>query len=119
MNEGIRFSLLYLDRSKTLGDSQRFRNRLSAFYWEFLHETQQSQIVRAIQLEIGADVPFATYSYSLSDFFKKTELRDLLDSITVIYRALISSGYGNLAEKWKNFIQRSLSEENLGFRIDT
>jgi len=36
MNEGVRFSLLYLDRSESLKDSKRFRNRLAAFYLQFL-----------------------------------------------------------------------------------
>jgi hypothetical protein len=89
MNEGQRFSLLYLDRSKLLRDSQRFRNRLATFYWEYLHKFHESQIVKAVQLEIGADIPFGYLGYNFQDFFKKVELRDLLDSITIIYRAII------------------------------
>jgi len=36
MEVGKRFSLLYLDRSKTLRDSTRFRNRLAAFLFILL-----------------------------------------------------------------------------------
>lgn len=118
MNEGQRFSLLYLDRSKILRDSQRFRNRLAAFYWKSLHD-YQDKIVTAIHLEIGANVPTTAYSYDVSDFFKKTDLRDLLDSITVIYNTLIGFSHSVKAENWKQFIQRAFSEENMGYRLDT
>jgi len=90
MNEGQRFSLLYLDRSKIFKDSQRFRNRLAAFYWKSLFKNND-KIVTAIQSEIGAEVPSALYGYSITDFIKETELRDLLDSITVIYKVMISN----------------------------
>ena len=56
MNEGKRFSLLYLDRSEPLRDSKRFRNRLAAFYWESLDKYHENRISHSIQLEIGAEV---------------------------------------------------------------
>jgi hypothetical protein len=118
MEVGKRFSLLYLDRSKTLRDSQRFRNRLAAFYWKSLHSLHASDIVHAIQLEIGAEVPFIVGSYSGSDFFKQSELRDLLDSITVIYKLVKGGPFGNVPDNWKNFVGRAISEENLGYRLD-
>ena len=117
MNEGMRFSLLYLDRSESLRDSKRFRNRLAAFYWETLHEYYKNEIVKSIQLEIGAEVPFIVSSYSVSEFFKITELRDLLDSITVIYKA-IAGNWEQSANKWREFVARAISEENLGYRVD-
>ncbi len=118
MNEGVRFSLLYLDRSESLKDSKRFRNRLAAFYQESLHEYYEDGIVKSIHLEIGAEVSSIFSGYIVSDFFKKTELRDLLDSITVIYKALSSAGSDQIADKWKGFVARALSEENLGYQLD-
>ncbi|MFI5331211.1 MAG: hypothetical protein ACHQ2F_09305 [Desulfobaccales bacterium] len=118
MEEGQRFSLLYLDRSKILRDSPRFRNRLAAFYWESLFEGYNSKIVAAIQTEIGAEVPSAVYGYSVPDFFKETELRDLLDSITVIYKVVVYPGDLRRGEEWKTFVRRALSEENMGYRLD-
>lgn len=121
MEVGKRFSLLYLDRSKTLRDSARFRNRLAAFYWQSLHEYYKEDIRRAIQLEIGAEVPFIVSSYDVSEFFIKSELRDLLDSITIVYKT-VKSMYGSNglieAENWKDFVGRAISEENLGYRLD-
>ena len=113
----MRFSLLYLDRSESLKDSKRFRNRLAAFYWESLHEYYKAHIVKSIQLEIGAEVPFLISSYSVSDFFKTGELRDLLDSITVIYNTLITEP-GGPATQWKTFVAKAMSEENMGYRLD-
>lgn len=119
MEVGKRFSLLYLDRSKTLRDSKRFRNRLAAFYWESLHKFYESQIIRAIQSEIGAEVPFSVTSFSVSAFFKESELRDLLDSITVIYQVIKKNWVSkDLTEQWKSFVGRAISEENLGYRLD-
>lgn len=121
MEVGKRFSLLYLDRSKTLRDSQRFRNRLTAFYWKELHKLFGGDIKRAIQLEIGAEVPFIGGSYDVSEFFKQSELRDLLDSITIVYKTIKTKyGGGNVvrAENWKDFVGRAISEENLGYRLD-
>jgi hypothetical protein len=104
-----------------LRDSARFRNRLAAYYSESLHEHYQSDIVRAIKLEIGAEVPFIVVSHSVSDFLKQSELRDLLDSITVIYK-VVKTKYGEngviAAEEWKSFIGKAISEENLGYRLD-
>ena len=113
----MRFSLLYLDRSESLRDSKRFRNRLSAFYWESLHKYHKNRIVKSIQLEIGAEVPLIVSSYSVSEFFKKSELRDLLDSITVIYNSLIPAP-GGPATQWKAFVAKAMSEENMGYRLD-
>jgi hypothetical protein len=56
--------------------------------------------------------------YSLSKFFKKNELRDILDSITLTYQTVRDSGWKQSAEQWKSFVARNLKEENLGYRLD-
>lgn len=119
MNEGEKFSLVYLNRSEPVRDSQRFRNRLAAYYWESLHKYYDSAIVKIIQKEIGAEVPFTAMSYSVSDFFKKNETRDVLDAITLIYRILSPSGPSQSSEQWKQFVSRVMKEENLGYQLDT
>lgn len=117
MEEGKQFSLLYLDRSKTLRDSQRFRNRLAAFFSQFLNDDFNDEIAQIIKLEIGAEITRSISSYLVSDFFKKGELRDLLDSITVIYNNLITMP-GGPATQWKAFVAKAMSEENMGYRLD-
>jgi len=117
MEKGKKFSLLYLDRSKPLGDSKRFRNRLAAFYSEELNK-YESYIAKAIELQIGAEVPFGMGFYMVSDFFRQSELRDLLDSITVIYKIFNSPSFRSIPSRWKNFVTAAISEENLGYRLD-
>ncbi len=112
MNEGMKFSLLYLDRSKSLKDSKRFRKRLSAFFYENLN-FHDSLIGTQIEMEVGAEVNSAIYN-----FIVNTNLRDLLDSITIIYETLCKVQYGRESEKWKEFVERVLLEENLGYRLD-
>jgi hypothetical protein len=111
MEEGKRFSLIYLERSAPVRDSARFRNRLAAYYWDNLYGDYKEKIRRVIQKEIGAEIPVnKTVGYSVPDFFKKNELRDVLDSITLIYQVVIRSGYPSRAENWKKsicYIERS------------
>jgi len=80
VEHGLRFSQLYLDRSKLVGDSVRFRNRLSAYFVP-VHQRLQLAYGRAIELETGAKVG----QLQIGDFFERAELRDVLDAITVIY----------------------------------
>jgi len=119
MVEGLRFSLVYLDRSTPLKDSQRFRNRLDAYCSEVLSEVQViPNIAKAIRREIGVEVQYlGNHFYSISGFFRQRELRDILDSITVIYQVL--QGYGNHPNLWKDFVSRVLFEENMGYRLDS
>lgn len=114
MGEGIRFSLLYLERSTPAKDSQRFRNRLAAYYWDNLHRYYEDKIYKIIELETGAEIPRTVIGYNLSDFFKENELRDVLDSITLIYRVLGD----NQKTEWENFVKRVFKEEHLGYQLD-
>jgi hypothetical protein len=119
MEEGKRFSQVYLERLAPLRDSVRFRNRLVAYYWEHLHDVHEERIRRLIQRETGAEIPFVSTSYSLAHFFKSNEIRDILDSITLIYQVLVEVGWKNWAENWKEFVARILKEENLGYQLDS
>lgn len=119
MNEGKRFSLVYLDRSTPLKDSQRFRNRLAAYHNENFHYNHNEMIAKAILRETGAEISYEHRGYNLAKFFKNNELRDILDSITLIFQALKNSGYDVSAENWMKFVARVLSEENIGYRLDS
>ena len=114
--EGLRFSHVYLKRDAILRDSIRFRKRLGGYYGEHLSD-HNSKIATEIKREIGIDVPFTYMSYNIQEFFERAELRDLLDSITLIYQLTlrISRIYAN---QWLVFVQRAIQEENLGYRID-
>ena len=71
MEEGKRFSLVYLDRSSPLKDSKRFRNRIAAYYLENLDDRYNIQIKKIIERETGAEVHLSGYGYDLESFFKK------------------------------------------------
>lgn len=119
MENGKRFSLLYLERSTPIRDSARFRNRLAAYYWDYLNDHCKEPIRKIIQKETGSEIPFIRMSgYSIGDFFKRNELRDVLDSITLIYQVLLAGGWRSAAENWRTFVSRVLKEENMGYQLD-
>lgn len=117
MDEGNKFSLIYIQRTEPVRDSQRFRNRLSAYYCEYLDD-YEDKIVNIIEKETGAEIPSSIGHYNMSSFFKKNEFRDVLDSITLIFRLLSNSGYTHIAKPWKQFVARVMKEENLGYQLD-
>src|SRR3989338_1104213 len=120
MEEGQRFSLIYLERSGPVRDSTRFRNRLAAYYLDHLHENFKGPICKIIVKETGAEIRFIMgWGYDLENFFKKNDLRDVLDSITLIYQVVKTSGLTSLADNWKGFVARVLQEENLGYQLDS
>lgn len=122
MEEGKRFSLLYLERSVPVRDSQRFRNRLVAYYNDHCGKDISRSIKKIIEMETGAKVPFGYDSYRIDSFIEKSETRDVLDAITIIYRVLRGRGLPTsvkCAEDWRLFVSRVLSEENLGYKLDS
>lgn len=114
---GKRFSHLYMERGEPQKDSKRFRKRLSAYFNEHLDASFNSSVVKAIEQELGVDVPVLGVGYrSFELFFDKSELRDVLDSITVISNVLNYSIH--YFPGWAKFVQRVFKEENLGYRLD-
>ena len=117
MIEGKRFSQVYLDKGVPVNDSIRMRNRLSAAFEEMLHD-YQSQIVKVIHKETGVKVPFRYSSYMFDEFIEKCDIRDLLDSITLIFQYLMNSARFSSAEQWHQFVTRVFKEENVGYGLD-
>ncbi len=119
MSQGQRFSLLYLDRNEPVRDSQRFRNRLVAFYWEKLDKEHKTDIQNILKIEAGIEIPYvARVGFMSSEVLKKNEIRDVLDSITLIYQCLYKKKFSRLAIEWKEFVDRCLKEENVGYQLD-
>ena len=118
MEEGKRFSLIYLERSAPARDSQRFRNRLAAYYRDKLNKNYGYEIRNIIESETGAKVPHSPVYSGIPDFFKENELRDVLDSVTLIYTA-IKENYSHNDKEWMNFVERVFKEENLGYKLDS
>jgi hypothetical protein len=119
MEEGKRFSQVYLDRRTPLRDSVRFRNRLCAYYSQLLIGDYTYKIVNIVEAETGAKILRGQYGPDLTYFFEMGEPRDILDAITLIYRVIYDAGNRTGAESWKNFVARTLREENLAYRLDS
>ena len=119
MEEGKRFSQIYLERGAPVRDSQRFRNRLSAYYSDQLLINYYGEIEKIIHKETGAKIPWG-HGPDINLFIEKGELRDVLDSITLIYQAVREKQrYNADAENWKTFVARVFREENLGYQLDS
>ena len=86
MDEGKRFSHVYLERTEPVKDSPRFRNRLGSYCYDNFDDGTSFGIIKIIKKETGADIPLirSTFSLVLEDFFKKNAMRDILDSITLM-----------------------------------
>ncbi len=117
MTEGKRFSQIYLEKGIPLKDSRRMRNRISAYYWDAL-ERDSSSLVQLIHKETGAKVPYSMGGYMLTEFFEECEVRDLLDSVTLIYKYYKQRNNQQRADNWVQFASRVFKEENVGYRID-
>ena len=117
MIEGQRFSQVYLDQKTQVTDSERMRNRISAIYFDLLH-SNSSEIVKLIHRETGAKVPFVVSNFSLTQFIEQCEVRDLLDSITIIYQYFVGKRDSRSSDAWHAFVTRVFKEENLGYRLD-
>ena len=114
---GKRFSFLYLERGKPVQDSERFRKRLSMFAIKTL-EDYQSRFYELTALELGVTIDQKSYEPYFSAFFERSELRDLLDAITLIRHELVRRKRKDLADRWVYFVERVFDEENLGYRVD-
>jgi hypothetical protein len=118
MEEGKRFSQVYLERGAPIRESVRFRNRLSAYFSRYLGNNHTVRVASVIEAETGTKIPRIGTYYDIPTFFERNELRDIFDSITLIYQVLNAAGYKTDAETWKSFVTRVIEEENLGYRLD-
>ncbi len=80
---GKRFSHLYIERGPPARDSERFRRRLGAYFEQHFWE-QRPEIVLALQAELGVEVPAGASELSVSEFFKRDSMSDVLDAVTII-----------------------------------
>ena len=97
MIEGQKFSQVYIDKGSLDNDSIRMRNRISAKAYDLLH-SDRHEIKNYIEVETGAKVPFVVNDFSLPKFFEKCEIRDLLDSVTLIFRYFFAKQYSDKAK---------------------
>lgn len=111
-SEGLRFSQNYLRRGEPVRDSARMRRRLLRAFCD----GQSINVISAAQVEAetGTVIPWTGYGHNWEVYFGNCELRDLLDTITLVARGL------NTADRqyWIESTARIFREENAGYRID-
>ena len=111
-----RFSQLYLERGAPERDSARMRTRLGAAVpdldasWDFLASER-------IKAELGISTSKITISGGWVAFFKSIELRDVLDTVTIVF-SLLRRTRGPYADNFLNNVARIFAEENVGYRVD-
>lgn len=112
---GKPYSHIYVERRPATEDSARFRGRLAAYLRNRSFELRV-HLARALREELGVRID----PTGLGEFFEECSLRDLLDSITHVARAVWGSGKhpSEYASEWLSFVHRVLNEESIGYRLD-
>ncbi|MES2711604.1 MAG: hypothetical protein V4653_08485 [Pseudomonadota bacterium] len=114
-----RYSQLYIDRGKSGQDSARFRKRLGAYAQNIIPFDKRYIFIDALTSRLGISLPYnPNTGVRIATFFDKSELRDVLDAITLVSDVLLSTGYKMQNLQWKNTISAVISEENLAYRLD-
>lgn len=120
------FSRVYCTPDAAQQDSVRMRRRIGRYISDF---SDTSFIVERIERETGARVPYTGY-VNLDSFFQTADLRDVLDSITHVYSALLdnatirsryvseSDALKFAAAQWRTFVGRVLAEEHTTYELD-
>jgi hypothetical protein len=98
-------------------DSARLRNRLGAFAWK-MDEATRGAFVQLVEAETGAKVPYGVATHDVGKFFATAEMRDVLDAVTCMTRALRERYGARDAEEWIAFCQRAFAEEGMANSID-
>jgi hypothetical protein len=81
---GKRFSHVYLERGEPVPDSQRMRTRVHALFRKLKFHEDNIGAGALIESKVGVKVP----GYHLFDrWFENCGLRDLLDTVTVLFEA--------------------------------
>jgi hypothetical protein len=113
--KGQLFSHVYLERGQPKSDDRRLRNRVFA-----LGQTIElrSSLADSIHLNLGVKVPMGYERYNWERFFAECEIQDLLSTITLAHRLLISRREHIRAQGWAQGIARIFAEQNVHYEID-
>lgn len=116
--EGEFFSRLYIERGTPVRDSPRLRKRLLAYLQQdpFLSAGLHDIVAEAAR-EIGIPFPYGAATLDIAWLYGEGEIRDVLDSITVVCR-LAKQRNPSAAKNWIEFVRRALREESMWYSID-
>jgi hypothetical protein len=68
--------------------------------------------------ELGVTIPQSGSSYFFETFIRKSEVRDLLDGITIIFREIQATDKARVQAGFRAEVERMMREENLSYRVD-
>jgi hypothetical protein len=109
---GKRYSHVYLSpEGEPVRDSERMRRRLAFFFTKEIVRT--GDLVGLVRTELGIDVPMGPERALWGKYFETVELRDLLDTITLVWHVA-----GSAAMRWLEFVERVFREEHTAFTVD-
>lgn len=122
---GERFSRVYLEKGPPLEDSPRMRFRIRSYFFDIsTHILNHDKLAEEIHKHLGVEVPVHEFgvrigecSYNIGKFLDKAEVRDFLDTITIVWEMTHKMSRLS-AEKWKATVAQVFIEENIGYRID-
>lgn len=110
-----RFSQIYIDRGAALRDDARMRQRLCAN----IPERGMDNLAKELHSELGVVVRFGAYGVYWDDFYQHAELRDVLDSVTVIFNILNGDRvFERRAKDYLRTVSRIFAEQNVGYKVD-
>ncbi len=117
IHEGKRFSSNYITRGEPTSDSERMRLRVSRLFSKC--RANSSFGAEEIESALGVSVPRYTTGYCHWDrFFTRCALRDFLDTITVVAKALRDERSHRHLQDWIEGVSLIFSEENVRDRLD-
>src|SRR5258708_6731209 len=100
---GELFTKLYLRPAKLLPDSTKFRVRLAGYFMQRHNKYDGTAFAQNLQLLGGITPPFAGFGYNLHGFFTGSDIGEVLDGITIMWRTLSAKGSGE-AQEWRDFV---------------
>lgn len=116
----VRYSQVYARPESLLKDSSRFRYRLSVLFDEFSEIGVSIAIAKEIEAECGVSVvQYSTRAYvNWESFFRKAELRDVLDSPTIARSVLLKSRHSFILSKFLSRCAKIFDQEAVGYFLD-
>lgn len=116
--EGLYYSNLYLERTPPQVDSRVARERIFAFLNRF-GGSFPSDFIHGFRLKFGDfDAGTGDSWNSLKRFFLERSQPEVLNGITVIYRAFGEGQYSKFAREWVDHVNEVLHDENILFEVD-
>lgn len=119
IEEGKLFSRQYLDPGAATLDSVRFRTRLYGYFQRYVQDRLHHVVESFIRSDLGVKVPNHGTGAIFSRFFDQAEMRDVLDTITIVSNVLGSAGYTREAAAWIAEVENAFRTENLSYRVDS